>query len=187
MGIRVRLSSKRKWQKTLLVHLFLSFQHQLFSLVAIVDSNSSWFYLFSIHSQNNAFHSVVSTPRKQRPFLRGLDLNSLGSSYKLSDCENSNLFLCSCSSQGSQWCYLTILSSAAPVSFCLQVSPAWGSFLMSRHFTSGSQSIGASASASVLPMNIQDWSPLGLTGLISLLSKGLSKVFSSTTVPKLAN
>ena len=170
MGIRVRLSSKRKWQKTLLVHLCPSFQHQPFSLVAIVDSNSSWFYLFSIHSQNDAFHSVVSTPKKQCPFLRGLDLNSLGSSYKLSDCENPNLFLCSCCSQGSQWCCLTILTSAAPFSFCLQVSPALGSFRMSHDFSSGGQSIGASASASLLPMNIQDRFPSELTGLISLLS-----------------
>ena len=116
---------------------------------------------------------MVSTPRKQCPFLRGLDLNSLGSSYKLSACENTNLFLCSCCSQGSQWCYLTILASAAPFSFCLQVSPAWGSFLMSWLFTSGGQSIGASASASVLPMNTQDWSPLGWSGWIFLQSKGL--------------
>ena len=63
-------------------------------------------------------------------------------------------------------------------------SPASGSFPMSRLFTSGNQSIGASASASVLPMNIHDWFPLGLTGLLSLQSKGLSKVFSNTTVRK---
>ena len=63
-------------------------------------------------------------------------------------------------------------------------SPASGSFPMSRLFTTGNQSIGASASASVLPMNIHDWFPLGLTGLLSLQSKGLSKVFSNTTVRK---
>ena len=81
----------------------------------------------------------------------------------------------------SQWCYLTI-SSATPFSFCLQSFPASGSFSMSRLFESGGQSIGASAS--VLPMNIQGWSPLGLTGLIILLSKGFSRIFSSTTVWK---
>ena len=70
----------------------------------------------------------------------------------------------------------------APFSSCPQSFPASGSFPMSQIFTSAGQSIGGSASASVLPMNIQGWFPLGLTGLISLLSKGLSRVFSSTTV-----
>ena len=71
----------------------------------------------------------------------------------------------------SQWCHPTISSSVIPYSSCIQSLPASGSFLMSRLFASGGQSIGAS---SVLPMNIQDWCPLGLTGLISLLSKGCS-------------
>ena len=82
----------------------------------------------------------------------------------------------------SQWCYLTISSSAASFSICLQPFPASGCFPMSLLFTSGGQSIGTAASASVLQMNIQGWFPLGLTGLISLLSKGLSTVFSSTTI-----
>ena len=89
---------------------------------------------------------------------------------------------CSNSCSLSQWCHPTISSSAVPFSSCLQSFPASGSFPMSRLFASGSQSIGASASASVLPMNIQDWYPLGLTGFISLLPKGLSRVFSNTTV-----
>ena len=76
----------------------------------------------------------------------------------------------------------TILSSVVLFSSCLQSFPASRSFLLSRFFASGGQSIGASASASVLPMNIQDWFPLGLTGLNSLQSKILSKVFSNTTV-----
>ena len=71
-----------------------------------------------------------------------------------------------------------------PFSSCLQSFPALGSFPMSQFFTSGGQSIGVSASASVLPMNIRDWSPLGWTGWISLQSKGLSRVFSNTTVQK---
>ena len=83
----------------------------------------------------------------------------------------------------SQWCHPTISSSVAPFSFS-QSFPASGSFPMSQLFTSGGQSIGASTSASVLPMNIQDWFPLGLAGLISLQSKGLSRVFSNTTVQK---
>ena len=84
----------------------------------------------------------------------------------------------------SQRCCLTISSSANPFSFCLQSFPASGSFPMSRFFTSGGPSIGASASTSVFPMNIQHWFPLGLTGLIFLLSKGFSRVFSSNIVQK---
>ena len=84
----------------------------------------------------------------------------------------------------SWWCHPTISSSAIPFSSCLQSFPASGSFPMSQLFTSGGQSIGASASALVLPMNIQDWFPLAWTGWISLQSKGLSRVFSNTTVQK---
>ena len=82
------------------------------------------------------------------------------------------------------WCHPTVLSSVIPFSSCLQSFPASGSFLMSQLFTSGGQSIGISAQASVLPMNTQDWFPLQLTGLISLQSKGPSRVFSNTTVQK---
>ena len=82
----------------------------------------------------------------------------------------------------SQWCHTTISSFVVPFPSCLQFFPASGSFQMSQFFTSGGQCIGASAS--VLPMNIQDWFPLGVTGWISLQSKGLSKVFSNTTVQK---
>ena len=88
----------------------------------------------------------------------------------------------SCPSSG--WCHPTVSSSVVPFSSCLQSFPAPGSFQMSQFFTSGSQSIRVSASASVLPMNTQDWSPLGWTGWISLQSKGLSRVFFSTTVQK---
>ena len=84
----------------------------------------------------------------------------------------------------SQWCYPTISSSFIPFSSCLQSCPASGSFPMNQFFPSGGQSIGTSASAAVLPMNIQDWFHLGLTGLISLQPKGLSRVFSNTTVQK---
>ena len=81
----------------------------------------------------------------------------------------------------SQWCHPTISSSVIPFSSCLQSFPTSGSFLMSQFFASGGQSIGISVSASVLSMNIQDWFPLGLTGWISLQSKGLSRVFSKKT------
>ena len=83
----------------------------------------------------------------------------------------------------SQWCHPTISSSVIPFS-CPQSFPATGSFQMSQFFASGGQSIRVSASASVLPMNTQDWFPLGWTGWISLQSKGLSRVFSNTIVQK---
>ena len=84
----------------------------------------------------------------------------------------------------SQCWHPTISSSVIPFSSCPQSFPASGSFQMSQLFTSSGQSIGASALASVLPMNTQDWSPLGWTGWISLQSKGLSRVFSNTIVQK---
>ena len=89
-----------------------------------------------------------------------------------------------CSNSYPSWCHPTISSSVIPFSSCLQSFPASGSFPMSQPFAWGGQSIGVSASASVLPMNIQDWFPLGLTGLISLYFKGLSRVFTKTTVQK---
>ena len=79
-----------------------------------------------------------------------------------------------------RWCHPTISSSVIPFSSCLQSFPASGSFPVSQFFASGGQIIAVSASASVLPMNIQDWFPFGLTGLISMQSKGLSRVFSNT-------
>ena len=84
----------------------------------------------------------------------------------------------------SWWCHPAIFSSVVPFSSCLQSFPASGSFPMSQFFPWGGQSIGVSASASVPPMNTQDWSPFGWTGRISLRSKGLSRVFSNTTVQK---
>ena len=88
----------------------------------------------------------------------------------------------------SQWCHPTVSSSVSPFSPCLQSFPASGSFPMSQFFASGGQSTGVSASASVLPMSVQDWTiptiPLGWTGWISLQSKGLSRIFSNTTVQK---
>ena len=97
-------------------------------------------------------------------------------------CPSLSPGVCSNSYPLRQWWYLTISSSAAPFSFCLQSFPASDSFPVSLLFTSGGQSIGVSAS--VLPMNILGWFPLGLIDLISLQSKGLSRVFSNTTVRK---
>ena len=84
----------------------------------------------------------------------------------------------------SQWCHSTISSSFISFSSCPQSLPASGSFPMSQLFAWGGQNIGVSASASVLPMNIQDWYPLGWTGWISFQSKGLARIFSNTTVQK---
>ena len=84
----------------------------------------------------------------------------------------------------SWWCHPTITSSVVPFSSCPQSFPASGSFQMSQLIASGGHSIGASASTSVLPMNTHDWSPLGWTGWISWQSKGLSRVFSNSTVQK---
>ena len=100
-------------------------------------------------------------------------------------CASLSLGVCSNSCPLSQWCHPSI-HPVTPFSYCPQSFPASGSFLMSQLFASGGQRIGASASASasVLPMNIQDWFPLGLTGLISLQSKGFSRVFSSMTVQR---
>ena len=99
-------------------------------------------------------------------------------------CPSPTLGAYSNSCPSSRWCHPTISSSVIPFSSRLQSFPASGSFPVSQFFTSGGQSIGASALASVLPMNIQDWFPSGLTSWISLHSKGLSRVFSNTTVQK---
>ena len=90
----------------------------------------------------------------------------------------SGVYSNSCPS--SQWCHPVISSSVVPFSSCPQSLPSSGSFPMSELFTWGGQSTGVSASASALPMNTQDWSPLGWTGWISLQSKGISRVFKTT-------
>ena len=112
-------------------------------------------------------HSVMSNSLR----LHGLQHARLS-------CPSSTPGGCLNSFSLSWWCHPTILSSVIPFSSCLQSSPASGSFLVSQFFPSGGQSIGASASASVLPMNIQDWFPLALTGDL-LVVKGLSRVFSN--------
>ena len=118
-------------------------------------------------------------------FTRSVMSNSLRpheSQHARSPCPPPTPGVHSDSCPSSQWCHPAISSSVVPFYSCPQSLPASGSFPMSQFFASGDQSIGASASASVLPMNIQDWFPLGWTGWISLQSKGLSRVFSNTTV-----
>ena len=109
-------------------------------------------------------------------------LRSHGLQHARPPCPSSTPGVYTNSCPWSQWCHPTISSSVVPVSSCLQSFPASGSFPVNQFFTSGGQSIGVSALASLLPMNIQDWFPLGWTGWISLQSKGLSRVFFNTTV-----
>ena len=151
----------------------------------------------------------VETPKTQnsqvilRKKIEQEESGSLTSNYTISSVTQSCLTLCdpmNHSTPGlpvhhqpqsllklmsmSWWCHPTISSSVVPFSSCLQSFPSSGSFQMRQFFASGGQSIGDSASVSVLPMNSQDWFPLGWTGWISLLSKGLSRVFSNTTLQK---
>ena len=111
-------------------------------------------------------------------------LQSHGLQHTRFPCPSLTPGTCSNSWPLSQWCHPTISSSVIPFSSCLQSFPVSGSSLMSQRFAWGGQSIGVSASTSILPVNIQDWFPLGWTGWISLQSKGLSRVFSNTTVQK---
>ena len=110
--------------------------------------------------------------------------NSVDCSMPGLPCPSPTLGACSISYQSSWWCHPTISSSVIPFSSCPQSFPATGSFPRSQLFVSDGQSIGTSASMSAFPMNMQDWFPLGLTGFISMQSKGLSRVFSNTAVQK---
>ena len=138
-----------------------------------------FFSIFFLNWRISAFssgqfnHSVVSD-----------SLQPQGLQHTTPPCPSPTPGACSNSRPSSWWCHPTISSSFIPFSSNLQSFPASESFPRSQFFASGGQSIGVSASVSVLPMNIQDLFPLGLTGLISLLSKGLSRVFSNTTVQK---
>ena len=125
------------------------------------------YYLFLLSLLLCFSYSVVSN-----------SLWPLGLQHARLPCPSPSPGACSNLCPSSQWCHLTISSSVIPFSSCLQSCPASGSFPMSWLFSSGGQSIGASAS--FLSINTQDWFPLGLTGLISLQSKGLSKVFSTS-------
>ena len=120
-------------------------------------------------------------------FSRQVVCNSLqlhGLQHVRLSCPSPSLGVCPSSCPLNQWYHPTISFSVALFSFCPQSFSASGSFPMSQLFTSGGQSVGASASASVCPMSIQGFFPLGWTSLISLLSKGLPRVFSNTIVQK---
>ena len=130
------------------------------------------------HTKEN-FSSIQFSRSVTSDYLRPYE-----SQHARPPCPSSTPGVYSNSGPSSQWCHPAISSSVVPFSSCPQSLPASGSFPMSQLFTWGGQSIGVSASASVLPMNTQDWYPLGWTGWISLQSKGLSRVFSNTTVQK---
>ena len=143
---------------------------------------SSRFILQTIHSLCS-----VLTPCSSVHFIRSevsdsLRTHGLQRTRLLCPLPTPRAYSNSCPS--SQWCHQIISSSVIPFSSCLRSFPASGSFPMSHFFVSGGQSIGVSALASVLPMNIQNWIPIGLAGLISLQPKGLMGVFSSITVQK---
>ena len=129
--------------------------------------------VFSALSSVQFSHSFVSNPLRPHE-----------SQHSRPPCPSPTPRVHSGSCPSSQWCHPDISSSVVPFSSCLQSLPASGSFPMSQLFAWGGQTIGVSALASVLPMNTQDWSPLEWTGWISLQSKGLSRVFSNTTVQK---
>ena len=135
-----------------------------------------WFIDLLLFSSAQLSHSVKS--------LSHASLQPHGLPHARPPCPSPTPRVYSNSSPLSQWCHPTISSSVDPFSSCLQSFPASGSFLMSQFFISGGQRIGVSASNSVLPKNTQDWSPLEWTGWTSLLSRGLSRVFSNTTVQK---
>jgi len=138
------------------------------------QGRNSWYPCFGFSISQSSPPSVQ--------FSRSAESNSLrphGLQHARIPCPPPTLGACSNSCPLSWWCHPTISSSVVPFSSCLQSFPASGSFPVSQFFASGGQSIGASTSASVLPMNIQDWFPLGLTGLISLQSKN-SQEFSPT-------
>ena len=146
-----------------------------------LQQNAVWTFLFSHGRKQKSFPNLFSE------FSHSVVSDSLwphGLQHTRLPCLSPTPRVYSNSCPLSRWCHLSISSSVIPFSSCPQSFPASGSFQTSQLFTSGGQSTGVSALASVLPMNTQDWSPLGWTGWISLQSLGLSRVFCNTTVQK---
>ena len=145
------------------------------------------FFLLSLHQIFGRLGGFLKTVKSLVKFICSVVSDSLWpheSQHAMLPCPSPTPRIYPNSCPLSWWCHLTISSSVVPFSSCPQSFPASGSFQMSQLFASGGPSIGVSASASVLPMNTQDWFPLGWTGWISLQPKGLSRVFSNTTVQK---
>ena len=148
---------------------------------------TDWFELLAVQGTLKNLLQQNSVQFSSAQFSLSVVSDSLqphGLQHARPPCPSSTLRVYSNSCPLIQWCHPTILYSAIPFSSCPQPFPASGSFPMSQLFASGGQSIGISASTSVLSMNTQDWSPLEWTDWISLQSKGLSRVFSNTTVQK---
>ena len=161
--------------------LFFSF-FKIFYFIIYLFFTLQYFIGFAIHQHESTMRKFSSVQ-----FSLSVVSNSLrphGLQHARFPCLSPTLRACSNSCPLSQWCHSTTSSSVVPFSSHLQSFPASGSFQMNWLFTSGGQSIGASALASNFPVKIQDWFHLRLTGLISLQSKGLSRVFSNTTVQK---
>ena len=153
---------------------YFRYPHCIWQHFTLLTSQKIVFFFFSLLIDSVQFsHSVVSDSLKPHELQ-----------HTRPPCPSPTPRACSNLCLSSQWCHLTISSSVIPFSSCLQSFPTSGSFQMSQHFAWGGQNTGVSASTSVLPVNTQDWSPLGWTGWIALQSKGLSRVFSNTTVQK---
>ena len=164
------------------------------SILGPGESYGHWTWRASVHRIAKSWTRLKQLSSSSSPFGHlqvQISRSVLSDSLRPHELQHSRLpcpsltpAVCSNSCPSSQWCHPTISSSVVPFSPCLQSLPASGFFPVSQFFKPGSQRIRTSASASVFTMNIQDWFPLGLTGLISLQSKGLSRVFSNTTVQK---
>ena len=156
-----------------------------------IEINSKWIYFIKRSKCKFWNHKIPRRKHRQYTFWHQFSsvaklcptLRHHESQHARSPCPSPTPGVHPDSHPSSRWCHPAISSSVVPFSSCPQSLPATGSFPMSQLFTWGGQSIGVSALASVLPMNTQDWS-LGWTGWISLQSKGLSRVFSITTVQK---
>ena len=146
-------------------------------------ASQSFLYFFLVLKSRFRYYFHVKSTCSCSVTKSCLTLQPHGLQHARHPCPSTSPRACSNSCPLSQWCYPTIASSVIPFS-CFLSFPASGSFPTCGLFVSGGQGFGTSASASVLPMNIQDWFPLGWTDWISLLSKGLSRVFPSTTVQK---
>ena len=158
------------WYRVIFFHLFQSFVAWLYYFILINIVLVYWYlilYLYILYHHQFSSSVVSDSLRPQ------------GLQHAKLPCPSPTPGAYSNACPSSQWCHPTISSSVTPSPPTFNIFPASGSFPISWFFTSGSQSIGVSASASVLPMNIQDWFPLGQTGWISLQSKGLSRVFNT--------
>ena len=168
----------------------LVYVHWKFALIyaSLITNEDEHFYMLIGHSYVYIFSSILpNCPQfSSVQFSHSVVSDSLwphGLQHTRPPCQSPSPGVHSNSCPLSWWCHPTISSSVIPFSSCLQSFPAPGSFQMSQLFASGGQSIGVTTSTSALPKNTQDWS-LGWTGWISLQSKGLSRVFSNTTVQK---